>query len=237
MKKLLIPIIILTVFACEKKNNNPVFDYAYKITRSFYINDNFEDSLVYYYNTDNKLLRVDKCYAPFSCSEHYVTYSEDEIGSWNGTYHFNNEGRIDYYINVADVTDFYYEDNLLVSQQRRVNNFIAEENFFTYENSDMIKDLTVFHHEDDPENYITEYNYTYTDTLKPDFMVDYSGLFEFPSKSKYLTKTAEAPEHGILYLYAYKISQNKIVEYSQFIDTFNDELGEIVTTTYTYEGK
>ena len=68
-------------------------------------------------------------------------------------------------------------------------------------------------------------------------MVDYSGLFEFPSKSEYLTKTAETPEHGILLMYSYEISLDKIVEYSQFIDTFNDELGEIVTTTYTYEEK
>ena len=236
MKKLFLPLLVLVVFACEKKNDTP-FDYAFKITRSQYVNDNFWDSLAYYYDADHKLLRVDKCYDLLSYDEYYVTYSVDKIESWDGTYYFNDEGQIEQLTHVGDLTKYYYEDNLLISKQRSVNGFVAEEYFYTYENSDMIRDSTVFHHEDTPENFITVYNYTYTDTLKPDFMVDYSGLFEFPFKSEYLTKTAESPEHGILYLYTYDISEDKIVEYSQFMDTFHDELGEKVMTTYTYESK
>jgi hypothetical protein len=235
MRKILILLILLTLSACEKRSTD--FEYSFKISRSSYIDNNWEDSLIYYYSNDRKLLRVDKFYGPSVFTKYNVTYSSDNIASWDGIYYFDNNQRIIKSTNLPNLTDYTYDGDLITYQKHSFYDFVTEERYFIYENSSLVKDSTVIHHQNDPNINVTVYNRTYTDTLNSEFLVDYSGLFEFPLKSKYLVKTAESVEHGFLYKYSYELSDNEVIQYSEFLDLFHNERVAIYTTRYKLEEK
>ncbi|MCJ7447168.1 MAG: hypothetical protein MUO72_05730 [Bacteroidales bacterium] len=233
MKKILILGLLLTIFACEKKS--PDFEYSFRISRSSYLNNTWEDSLIYYYSNESKLLRVDKYYGPSIFTEYYVTYGSDNITSWNGIYYFDINHRIIKSTNLPNRIDYTYNGDLITYQKQSFYDFVTEENYFNYENSNLVKDSTVIHHQNDPNINVTVYNRTYTDTLSPEFLVDYSGLLEFPLKSKFFIRTAESVEHGFLYKYTYELYDNEVIQYSEFFDQFHNESVLIWTTRFKLE--
>ena len=229
MIKKILPFVFLALIACEKESGK--FQFDYKITRSYTINDMFGDSLIYYYNADNQLLRVDRFYSPDNVSEYYVKYKDNYIENWDGNYMFNSDGLITSINKSGNVTEIEYESENIVYKKESVNNFISQENFYEYQNGNLTKDSAVIYQEN-TEPAITVYTYEYTDFLLKDFMPDYSGLYEMPMVSRNLLKQAESVEHGILYKYSYEISENELIQYVDFYDTFHNTRNETTKTVY-----
>ena len=231
MIKKILPFIFLALVACEKESNQE-FQFDYKVSRSYTIDHIFGDSLIYFYNADQQLLRVDRYYySADNGSEYYVDYQDDYIKNWNGNYLFDSNGLITSINNTGNLTDIQYESDKIVYKKHTVNNFMSEENFYTYQNDNLTKDSTVIY-QDESEPSITVYTYEYTDSLSKDYMLDYSGLYEMPMKSKNLLKKAESVEHGILYKYSYEISENQLIQYADFYDTFHNTKNETIKTIY-----
>jgi hypothetical protein len=229
MIKKLLPVIIMAFIACEKESNE--FQFDYKISRNYTIDGIFGDSLIYYYNADNQLLRVDRFYSSDDVSEYYVEYKVNYIKNWNGNYMLSSNGLITSVNNSGNLTELEYESDNIVYKKQSINNFVSQENFYKYQNGNLIKDSIVIYHEDS-EPAITVYKYEYTDSLLKDFMIDYSGLYEIPLTSKNLLKQAESLEHGILYKYSYEISENELIQYADFYDTFHNTKNETTKTIY-----
>ena len=230
MIKKILPFIILALVACEKESEKE-FQFDYKISKSYKIDHIFGDSLIYFYNAQQQLLRVDRFYLADIVSEYYVDYKDNFIDNWNGNYMFDSNGLITSINNLGNITELQYESEKIVYKKQTVNNFMSEENFYSYQNDNLIKDSTVIY-QVDSEPVITVYTYEYTDSLSKDYMLDYSGLYQMPMKSRNLLKKAESVEHGILYKYSYEISENQLIQYADFYDAFHNTKNETTKTIY-----
>lgn len=194
-----------------------------------------QDSTTFYYDNEHTLLFLMDCRYPSSCKEYPVTYENKTIEYWNGTYLKDENDRITNWKNPPSNIDYIYDNELITLEKTSYNDFVTDEYYFLYENDVLVKDSMVHRNQNDVNEYITVYEYTYTDTLVPEFAVHYSGLLEFPSKHQFLIREQESIEHGILYKFSYEISENELIEIRQFHDTFHDQDLEVWTTRYLYE--
>ncbi|MFZ5942251.1 MAG: hypothetical protein ACOYXB_16920 [Bacteroidota bacterium] len=230
----ILPMVLFLLNGCEKETVE--FTYDHKITRSYRINEYFGDSLIYYYDSGNKLLKVDRYYTSDYLAEYYITYGENWINNWNGFFRLDSAARIYLIENYGSLLRFTYDSGKIVYSRQTISGYTVQENFFEYLDDNIIKDSTLIY-QDNYQPAVTVYHYTYTDTLKPDYMVDYSGLFEMPESSKNLIREASSPENNILYRYYYDIMDNQIIQYSEFWDLTVNEKKETIRTLYRLEGE
>ncbi|MBN2486407.1 MAG: hypothetical protein JXB34_10580 [Bacteroidales bacterium] len=226
MKNLLLFTLAITLFACQKEETHNSFNYDFKIIRGLSSSER-TDSNIFYYNNNQKLLaydyyKLDKwhrfsvLYAPASitvkCESPNLLYADNVFYNSSGT-------QIDsaYYQLLSDSLvlhySYIYEAGKLISCHRR-NTLPQIDYFYWYNPSGHFKDSIV------PVPYIdgnyTIKEYLYTDTLKPAYMVDESGLFEYPATSGYLPNTITTTHYIggepeiVLEQYHYTLGSNKI---------------------------
>ena len=226
MKNLILLVFLILVFACNKQHEELEFTYDFKISRTFYSNEIRQDSIVYFYNNNNQLLRVEK--SPFrgKMDEYNVHYHSNLIDSWNGKYFINENNQIIKCLKQDSQIDFLYKNELLICEKRTFNNIITDEYFYIYDGVNLLKDSTVHHNSNDGKDYITVYNSVFTDTIVPAFVPHYSGLYEIPKKSQYLVKEKKSHEHGISYKYSYELHENEMIQHIKFFDTHKKLLDE-----------
>lgn len=230
MKYILSICLIFIVFSCE--NDDDVFNYSYKITKVNRTPSNFlMDSSIFYYDSQDKLLKTVDCSSENSCAESYPIYEGDRIGLHGKQYVLNNHQRIESLINDIDNVVYYeYENDYITHEFLTRNNSVIEEHFYFYSDGIILKDSTIH-----KKQYITVYHHLCTDTLTPDFMIHYTGFKEYPQKSEYLIRESTAPEAGIKDIRSYAISENELTVSIVTIDMFHQDTIGLVTTKYSYE--
>lgn len=239
MKQSLILILLLTLFACEKDFNENEPDTAFQIVRVNLFNGAMTDSIIFSYNDKKELLQVEKISdSGLSSTLFTVRYYSDKIENWDGIYYKNADDKIYSRTNDKETMSYTYDNNLLVHEIRTWDNeIVTNETYHFYENSNSIKDSSIHYDPNDEQVYKTVYQNIYTDSIFPDFVIGYSGLFEIPLKSKKMLRFSEANKDGILYKYSYNISENELIQNQLFYDTFYDIAQEMWTTKYTYIDK
>ncbi|MBN2611508.1 MAG: hypothetical protein JXB00_08125 [Bacteroidales bacterium] len=227
MKRAILFVIAIALIACEKENNKNEIIYDFKIIRSYKSADQ-NDSTVYYYTSGQKLVALENHMynemilfkAAYETGSISVTCQTGMLLYGNLIYYTGQNGLVDsvYYQQLSPLYILWYKynynGNRLVSAERR-NALPEKEYIYLYHSDRHVKDsvnvIPLI-----PGHYTT-ISYTYTDTLKPDFMVDESGLFEFPSKSDYLTReiiTRDYSDEEVATTtekYSYTIEDNKLV--------------------------
>ena len=234
---LLILILFSALISCTKENEDPEFEYDHSVARSYYLDDVLHDSIIFYYDTDNKLLKSDKYYYGISLSEFFVTYSDNTIITRDGLYYLDGEQKVFKRTNLANTTEYSYSEGLLTKEISSFNTRVTEERFYFYEDLNLVTDSMVHYHNNDENSYITVYHSIYTDTLVPAFIPDWTGLYEIPGKSMYLPRQKESFEHSIKYIFRYEILENELTEYAEFWDTNYDTLNEVWKTKYVLKYK
>ena len=220
MKKFILPILLLMAIACEKDKTGSESEYAYKYILRTYVFDALYDSLTFYYNHEDRLVRRDKCNSRGECTESYVTYYNDSISRWEGTFHFNENNEI-YLRTYSGHADSFYEytGGQITYENLVENDVIVDETFYFYEGENIVRDSAVSYQSDgDVDSYVTEF--FYTDTLCPDMYSAYSLFFNYPLEQKYLLR--KAMSYLIRYRFTYEISDNELVIYCESHDLFND---------------
>jgi len=231
MIKKLLPFILLalTLMSCDKKNE---FDFDYKIIVSYIYSNQFlhcfdnklvHHSYYYYYDNNKKLLRVGSSYGAADTPNGYcpIEYYNDFIENVCGEkYFFDANGQITSIEN-SNITELEYESGKIIYKKERTNdNIVIREDFYKYENGNLIKDSTVIYQNSIP--YTAVHEYEYTDTTAKNFMVDYPGLYEMQLQSKNLLRKSYSSQSGILYEYSYDIYENEIIQYVYLYDTFHN---------------
>lgn len=202
---------LLTILGCEIESE---FDYAFIIAKSSYANGTFIDSFTFYYNSGDQLTHVDECMGEnIDCREHTVSYGSNFIQGFNGSFYTNENNRIYKWIWNDMQVDYRYENDLIVYEKQFIDSIVANEHFYTYDGANLAKDSGIYYNRDAGQIHTTIYNYRYTDTIVPDFLIGRSGLFEYLLKHQMLIKECESTEQGILYRYTYDISENELVEH------------------------
>ncbi len=230
MTKRLLPLILLALFACE---DDPIeLPYSYKISWEFYTNDTFQDGAVYYYSEEDKLLRVDKYYGSVAYSPSEVIYQANYIDCSGGRYFLDPQSRVAAIATGGSLMEMEYDAEQLISKRWTINGLLHQENFYQYEDGNVVKDSIVIY-EQSGGPAVTVHSYEYADTLAPAFMVDYSGLKEFPRKSKHLMKESTAP--GTVYQYSYDIKETELTQVIELFDTVNGALILTMTNKYKLE--
>jgi len=230
MKYILFILLIFVVISCEKDDDD--FIYSYKIIRVNRTPSNFlMDSIIFYYDNTDKLLKISDCDSENSCLEGYPLYKDDRIVLNGKQYILNSHQRIDSLIHDIDnVVCYKYENDYIIHEFLTRNNSVIEEHFYFYNDGIILKDSTIH-----DKQYITVYNHLCTDTLTPDFMIHFTGFKEYPLKSKYLIRESTAPEAGIKDIRSYAISENELTVYVKTIDMFHNDTVDLPTTKYSYE--
>ena len=220
--KYLFPILIsIVVLGCKKGDSEPETEYDYKIARGMYVNGTWTDSLTYYYNSDNRLVKVDKFVSPYQYTDYNVTYYPEYIDNWNGDYFFDAEHKITVINNSGYIIEFEYESNNRIAERHSIDGFVFQEVFYSYLDDNLLRDSTIVQNENDTAAHITVNSYLYTDTLRPGIMVDYSGLHEILPSSKKLIKEVHsisytdtvADESVTKYKYYYYLTDDVAVQY------------------------
>ena len=232
MRNIIAILIIVSFCSCTRDPDEPEFKYEFQISRSLFINGSLQDSLMYFYNSDNRLLRVDVSHSKHTSTTYYVTYGSDFVSNWDGNYYFDTNGKLVKNTNPPSMKEFTYNNDYLTYQKNSFNEFMTQESYFYYTNNNVIKDSTIIYNQNYPSIAISVYNSTFTDTLNPQFIVDYSGLLEVPMKSINLIRESVAKDFGMLYKYRYDLSENELVQFSEFYDSYRNKLEYIITTRY-----
>lgn len=227
MKRIFLFAMVVALISCEKESNKTEIDYDFKIIRSYRSVDH-NDSTVYYYTNDKKLA----AFEDFMYREMIMFKTAYETGKisvscqtnmlLNGDliYYTSQGGRVDsvFYQQLSPSFILWYKynysGNRLVSAERR-NTLPEKEYLYLYNGDNHVKDsvnvIPII-----PGHY-TVISYTYTDTLKHEFMVDESGLYEFPSKSDYLPKEIVTKDYydeevaTTTEKFSYTLEDNKVV--------------------------
>lgn len=237
-------VLLLAVLSgCKKETPPPEFTYNYTINRNLYMDGNIlVDSLVYYYNTDDVLLKVARCSSGQYCSDYVVGYHPDYIDNWNGDYYFDDESRVVLINNSGYITEFEYDENKRTYEKHSVNNIVIREVFYVYDKDNLSKDSLVIY-ETDGHVTSTVSHYAYADTLRPSYMVDYSGLHEIPPFSSLLVKevisqsyTDSIKENSYYYKYDYEIINDRTTQNINFFDD-NGSKDKSLKIEYTIEWK
>ena len=245
-KNILLPLLFVAVFfSCKKEQAPPPeFKYNYSINKNMYMDSEIlVDSLTYFYNSDDVLLKVGRCSSGALCTEYVVSYYPDHIDNWNGDYYFDEEYRVTVINNSGQITEFEYEEDKRVYEKLIIENIIIQEAFYEYQNDNLFKDSVVMY-ENDGHAYSTVSQYLYTDTLRPFYMVDYSGLHEIPPYSNYLVKevVSESYTDSIkqdnysVYKYHYDIEERKTSQHIDFFDK-NGSKDKSLKIEYTIDYK
>jgi len=232
MIKKIFPFVFLAFLACDPCPPEPnEFQFDYKILRNSIVNNEFDENRIYYYNADNQLLRVDRIIiSPDNTPlENFVEYKDNFIEYWDSSKYFFDSNGLITSINTSSggLINMEYESNNIIYKKSSTNNIINRENFYTYKNGNMVKDSTILYQED-YEPSIDVYKYVYTDSLIKDFMRDFSGLYEMPTRSKNLPRQGESSQ-GIT-KYSYEILENELIQYKDFYDIDNTIFFTTMTT-------
>jgi hypothetical protein len=220
---LTLPVIIL---ACEKEKNSEEIPYDFRIIRTYASTDQY-DSTIYYYSSDNQLIeyrdylldRMHTYKASYETDRISIICESDQILFGDMEYFFSAGYRIDsiYQQLISDSLvlwyRFNYEENKIISAERR-NTIPEKKYFYEYDGNNHVKDSVIII--PFATGHYTIVSYTYSDTLKPDYMVDESGLFEFPAKSNFLPREIITTDYigGVPEIrcekYSYQITDNEI---------------------------
>jgi hypothetical protein len=229
MKRILCYCFFLSLLCCEKYPGDLEYDYA--IAKSYYCDSTFFDSTTFYYDSGNRLLHVDHCYVQWSCNGSPVIYNNHIIESQFGTFYMDEENRVNKWIYGNAQVDYQYAGGIISHEQTTINDRTENEHYYTYDDLNLLQDSGVYYAEPG-KGLSTVYKYRYADTIAPVFLIGFSGLFEYPSRHRYLVRESESTEHGILYKYTYEISDNKLVEHKQLFDMFYNTSHGTWTTKY-----
>ncbi len=218
------------VISCEK--NDDEFVYSYKITKvNRTPSDYLSDSTIFFYDNQDKLLKIVYCASEYSSIESYPLYQGDRIELNGKQYVLNSHNRIDSLrYDFENATCYTYENDYIIHEYLTRNNSVVEEHFRSYNDGKILKDSGIYN-----ANNISVYNYTCTDTLTPDFMVYYAGFKEYPLQSKYLIRESIAPEAGIKDICSYEILGNELTVHRKTIDTFHNDTVDMLSTKFSYE--
>lgn len=213
------------LFSCEK-NESP-FNYGYKITYVTYYSPNYmSDSTIFYYDTEDRLIRTDDCKFGFTGNPNYPEYQTNYISLHGHKYFLNQDDNINSIVYSYGGESIYeYEHGRIVYESTA-----GSEQFFTYQDGVLLQDSIVH-----DNKYITVYNYSRTDILTPDFVVHYTGFKEFPKRSTYLIQEGIAEEHGIKVYHYYDVSEYKLIDTVKTIDTFYNDTFDIEIRKFYYE--
>lgn len=224
--------LILFIISCEKHDDE--FAYSYKITTVTRTPSNyFQDSIIYYYDNQDRLLKLAECRPGYSNLDSYPRYNGDKIKLNGKQYILNSNHRVDSLIHDIDAFDCYsYENDYLVHESSTTNNSVVSEHFYTYSEGALVKDSGIYN-----EQYIRVYHHTCTDTLTPHFMIHPTGLKEYPPMSKYLIRESIASADGIKDTRSYVIGENELTVFRKTIDTFHNDTVDLSSTKYYYEGR
>ncbi len=229
MKYILSILLILVVISCEKDDDEFIDSYRIIRVRNFPLMN--RDSVIFYYDKTDKLLKISKCDSENSCLEGYPRYKDDRIVLNGKQYILNSHQRIDSLVHdFNNVVSYIYENDYLVHEFLTRNNSIVEEHFYFYNDDILLRDSTIH-----DRQYITVYNHTCTDTLTPDYIVHSTGFKEYPLQSKYLIKESIAPVAGIKDIRSYEIFENELTVYVKTIDMFHNDTVDMGSTKYSYE--
>lgn len=222
--------LILIVISCDKQDDE--FVYSYKITKVNRTPSNYiQDSIIYYYDNQDRLLKLAECRSGYSNLDSYPHYNGDRIELNGKQYVLDSNHRVDSLIHDIDAFDCYsYENNYLVHESSTTNNSVVAEHFYTYSEGALLKDSGIYN-----EQYITVYHHTCTDTLAPHYMIHPTGLKEYPPMSKYLIRESTAPEAGIKDIRSYVIGENELTVFVKTIDTFHNDTVDLPSTKYYYQ--
>lgn len=244
MKYTLLIILVLFLASCEKyEKNEVVTNYDFKIIRDHkidYIIAAFQDSSIYLYSSDYRLKKYEK-YLNELYYSYNVTYESDRIIHVDGTYYLSDGDRIDSLRvqNSESVKIGYvyeYVDDKLVYEEHFHPDYHSM-TYYKYKNGIHVKDSIIRLAN---RECVTVITYDYTDTLKPFFMIDESGLFEYPQKSENLVReenvyniyvnsvSGDPPISVFSQKFNYDITDNRIVQTSVLNDTI------IETITYLF---
>ncbi len=216
----LLSILLLTVLlSCEKEVPIDPFVYDHSITIGVGGHTNFmQESDKYYYDENKRLLKDAQIYNSEYSSESPVTYDGVNIIRSRGTYTVGANGYVsEYSYDALHSTTYFYQGDKMISSSENIADQTAVFNLYFYENDNLIQDsITVIQNGGLPLP--TARKYIYTDTLRPEFMIDRSGLYEFPVKSKYLPKEIIDDYSKLKYRYDYEITDNQIVQYQYLTD-------------------
>lgn len=245
MKKLIIPLILVFISSCNKNTFTPELNYNSKVIRTAYVNENLQDSSIFYYSDQFKLLQIDRYLTPFAPNEIKIIYELNKVSNDGNTYLLDSKNRVISYINLDYRIDYTYDNELIVYEKHATKNVVHEEHYYEYSNSNLVKDSTLNHNPQIGATYITVIRNTYTDTLKPKQMIHYSGLYEFPSFSKYLIRESNSDtyvdlklnKNAFLNKYSYVLSDSTIIERIQLIDENYMTNMEVDSIIYTVEKK
>ncbi len=238
MKRLIIFALLFSLVACEKKPTEVELNIAFQVARVLSVDGAQIDSVIFSYNSDKELLQVEKfADGGLSHSVSSVNYTSDKIENWDGTYYKNETGQIIKQTYDLNSVEFKYQNELIYHEISLSGTIVTMDEFFMYEGSDLVKDSIVYHNQTDGKDYVTLYELSYTDSIIPHFVVDASGLFEMPLKSKKLIRFSESKEHHILNKFSYTISENELIRNETFYDTNPETERETWTTKYTYIDK
>ncbi len=229
MKRLLPCMLLVLLLGCESEDE---FGYSFAIAKSSYSDATLMDSITYYYDTEKRLVHVNKCLTSFDCREHHVTYESNVIQSIDGSYYLNDQNQIVQWIDNNLIVEYQYDNDHLVYERQSYDTILINEHFYTYDGLNLVKDSGIYY--GNSQGLSTTYLFRYTDTIVPVFLIGFSGLFESPLKHRNLIRECESTESGSLYRYSYDISENTLIECKQFFDTFHEIGGEVHTTKYYY---
>lgn len=232
MKYILSIVIIFVLISCEKEDEE--FIYSYKITKVNRTPSNFVlDSIIFYYDNQDKLLKIANYDSESSYQAMYPLYEGDAIKLGSKQYLLNDQNRIDSLIYDIDNTVCYtYENDYIVHEFLTRNNTVVEEHFRSYSEGEILKDSAIYNAKN-----ITVYHHMCTDTPAPDFMVHYTGFKEYPQYSKYLIGESIAPEAGIKDICSYEIFENELTVHRKTIDMFHNDTVDMPSTKYAYDGR
>ena len=233
MKQIICILLFLLLLACERGDE---FEYSFIIAKCSYADGSFMDSTTYYYDSENRLLRIDECLTTSDCKEYRVVYEPKVIKIINGrfgSFYINDEDKVNKWVSNNMQVDYQYENELITFESQYIFGRKEAEHFYKYNGLNVTQDSGIIYNQDG-QIHTTVYNYSYTDTIAPHFLIGFPGLFEYPLKHQYLIREVESIENGILYKYTYEISENELIEYSEMYDTFHGIREAIWTTRYYY---
>jgi len=231
MKQIAIILLVMLFLSCERENE---LEYDFIISKSSYVDGTITDSIAFYYTRDNKMVYIDECLNTFDCREYTVIYESNIIQGLYGSYLVNDENQVYKWISNNSHADYHYEDGLIVQERHFIDSLLENEHYYEYNGLNFTKDSGIYYNLDNGQIHVTVYKNRYTDTIAPQFLIGFCGLFEFPLKHQNLIRESESIENGILYKYSYDISENELIEYKELYDTFHGISNVIWTTRYYY---
>jgi hypothetical protein len=177
----LVVIFGIVFFSCDFIDKETNYHHKINITRLF-CDSTGNDTFDFYYDEQNKLIMHEwSVIGSGNFNKLEVQYDGNTIKRGEYYYTLDSQNRVIRIVHHEDEWNYEFDGNLLI---RKTFNGSGDGDyvvFYQYKNERLVSDSTI------QKNYTSITKHHFTETLRPDFMVDETcGLYELKPDSKYL---------------------------------------------------